>query len=109
MIEAFRGVSLADLTAALDGPLRRLRAPEPDVRIRGVVLHTPGDPQPDPGMLVLCTTPERGVLNAVALAVREHAAAGALAAAPEPAAVFTVPDGDRWSDAYDQVRQTLRD
>jgi hypothetical protein len=99
-----------ELTTALGGAvLSRVRAPEPDAVVRGVVLHTPGDPAPEPDLLLLCTTPEEALPPAVAVAVRESAVAGVLARVPPQAAVFTVPDTARWSDLYDRVQLALRD
>lgn len=110
MIETFRGVPVAGLTTALDGAvLSPVRTPEPAAVVRGVVLHTPGDPPPDPDLLALCPAPQQALPASVAVAVRASAVAGALARAPAQVAVFTVPDTARFSDVYDRVQLALRD
>jgi hypothetical protein len=110
VIETFRGASVDEFGAALDdAALRRVRVPEPGALVRGVVIHVPGDPPPDPDHFALCTSPETGIPACVAIAVRESESAKALAEAPRDTAVFTVPDRARWSDIYDRVQLALRD
>lgn len=110
MIETFRGAPVDELVAVLGGAaLHRVRVPEPAAVIRGAVIHTPGDPAPDPDLLTLCTATDGKLPTCVAIVVRECQVAEALARLPPDTAVFAVPDSARWSDVYDRVQWTLRD
>jgi hypothetical protein len=110
VIETFRGAPIEELVAVLGGAaLHRVRVPEPAALVRGVVIHTPGDPPPDPDLLALCTAPETGVPSCVGVVIRESQVTEALAATPPGAAVFAAPDNARWSDVYDRVQWALRD
>lgn len=110
MPDTIWGVSLGALTTALSGTvLSPVRIPDPEVVLRGVVVHTSGDPVPDPDLLVLCAAPEHTPTGVAAVAVRQSALAPALARLPAQTALFTAPDPARWSDVYDQVQLALRD
>ncbi|MFI6451693.1 PucR family transcriptional regulator [Streptosporangium amethystogenes] len=110
MIETFRGAPVEEFGVALGGAaLHPVRITEPGAIVRGVIIHGPGDPEPDPDQFALCTTPEAGIPSCVAIAVRESQAAKALAGARQGTAVFVAPDDARWSDIYDRVKLVLRD
>ncbi|GAA4486669.1 PucR family transcriptional regulator [Actinoallomurus oryzae] len=104
MTRASRLVPLDELAALSRTTLRRVRIPDPYLPVRGVVLHTVGDPPPEGDLLVLCATPEAGLPGCAGVVVRESAVNAALAHASGSCAVFAVADSARWSDVYDRVR-----
>src|SRR5512139_722993 len=104
MTQAPRLVPLDELAALGRTVLRCVRLREPYPAVRGVVLHTVGDPPPERDVLVLCAAPETGLPGGAGLVVRESAVGAALANAPADCAVFAVPDDVRWSDVYDRVQ-----
>jgi PucR-like helix-turn-helix protein len=109
MIQTARILALDELAAALarSPGIRCVRLPDPAAVVRGAVLHTPGDPVPEPDALVLCTAPEAGPPDSVAIAIREAAVELTLTQIRDEVAVFAVPDATRWSDAYDRVQWVL--
>ncbi|MEQ4304285.1 helix-turn-helix domain-containing protein [Plantactinospora sp. B6F1] len=111
MIESFRGIPVDELIAALGGAaLHPVRLPEPAPVVRGVVIHAPGDPVPEPDLLALCAAPDGMPPPAsIAVVVRAGQIAAALERVPPTTAVFSAPDAARWSDLYDRVRWALRD
>jgi hypothetical protein len=105
MIRASRTLSLEELATALDGSVVRcVRLPEPHTAVRGVVLHTDGDPAPDRDLLVLCAAPKAGPPDCAGIVVRESAVENTLGRVPATTAVFAASDSERWSDVYDRMQ-----
>lgn len=108
MIQSSRTVVVDELAAALGrSVIRCVRVPDPSATVRGVVMHAPGDPTPDPDLLVLCATPDAEPPACAALVVRESTLASVVARLPDTVAVFAAPDAARWSDVYDRVRWAI--
>jgi PucR C-terminal helix-turn-helix domain/GGDEF-like domain len=98
-------VPLEELAAALGRTVVRcVRLPEPHATVRGVVLHTAGDPAPDRDLLVLCAAPEAGPPDCAGIVVRESAVEATLGRVSAATAVFAASDSERWSDVYDRVQ-----
>lgn len=102
-------LALDELAAALARVpgIRCVRMPDPGAAVRGVVLHTCGDPAPEAALLVLCASLDGGLPDSTAIAVREAMVARALAEASPRTAIFAIGDTARWSDAYDRVQWVL--
>ncbi len=110
VIETFCGASVEEFGAVLNtAALRPVRVPEPNAMVRDVIVHSPGDPEPDPDQFALCADPDAGLPSCVAIAVRESQAAKTLVNARQDQAVFVAPDDARWSDIYDRIKLALRD
>lgn len=110
MIETLRGVPVDQLTTALESAgLRCRRASDPTTVVRDVVIHSPGDPDPDPDTLVMCTAPGVALPACVAVVVRDGDLSHVLAEAPDRTAVFSADENVRFSDAYDRVQWVLRE
>ena len=87
--------------------LRCVRVPEPSALVHGVVIHGPGDPTPDQGLVVLCAGLAGDLSGCVGVVLLESDLSEALPRLPSDAAVFTTPAGVRWSDVYDRLQVAL--
>lgn len=85
-------------------PLRCVRVPDPMAMVRDVVIHATGDPAPRTDTVVLWAEPGDSVPQSVGVIVRESELDAVLPRLAENTAVFTAPDGIRWSDLYDRLR-----
>jgi hypothetical protein len=105
MMQVSRGVPIGTLAGPLKSAgLNCVRIPDPDAPVRGVVVHAPDDPAPQPDQLVLCTAPQDGVPDCAAVVLRQSGLPESLAAVPEHTAAFAAPDDLRWSNIYDRVQ-----
>lgn len=88
-------------------PLRCVRVPDPVATVRDVVIHATGDPDPRADAVVLLAEPECDAPRSVGVIVRESELDTVLPRLAEDTAVFTAPEGIRWSDLYDRLRAAL--
>lgn len=108
MVTTSSAVSMESFAGAVRSTaLGCVRVPDPAALVHGVVIHGPGDPAPEPGMVMLCAGLEDELPGCVAVVLRESDLSVALPRLAEEAAVFTVPEGVRWSDVYDRLQVVL--
>lgn len=101
-------VELTAVLAALgDQGLTLVRAGAQPVQISGVELHTPSDPPPDPGALVLWVDAGADVPACPAVVVRQEQLETALARLPDHLAVLSLAAGPRWADVLDSARACI--
>lgn len=74
--------------------------------ITDIVLQVPGDPAPEPGVLVLWADVEGPIPVAPAVIVRASLAAAA-DRLPQACALLTVPDGERWEQVHQRLRSAI--
>lgn len=87
--------------------LRCVRVSDPAAIVRDVVIQAPGDPHPRADVVVLCAGSGQDVPPSVGVVVRESELDATLRRLPAETAVFTPPDGVRWSDLYDRLRAAV--
>lgn len=108
MITTLGAVALGRVADAVGSSvLNCVRVPDPEAIVKGVVIHGPGDPLPDPELLILWAGHDVEPPPCVAIVLRESDLAETLPRLAPDVAVFATSDNVRWSDIYDLVESAL--